>query len=65
MRQVPHVRRQAAPAAVEQRTLQVEAVDEWGNRATATRTLQVSPRANANAPQVAIRCLPGSVPPGL
>ncbi|HEY3566741.1 MAG TPA: carboxypeptidase regulatory-like domain-containing protein [Thermoanaerobaculia bacterium] len=46
-------------------SLQVEAVDEWGNRATATRTLQVSPRANANAPQVAILCLPGSVPPGL
>ena len=46
-------------------SLQVEAVDEWGNRATATRTLQVSPRANANAPQVAILCLPGAVPPGL
>ncbi len=46
-------------------SLQVEAADEWGNHATASRTIQVTPHANAHAPQVAIRCLPGSVPPGL
>ncbi len=45
--------------------LQIEAVDEWGNHGTASRNVQVAPRANANAPQVAIRCLPGAVPPGL
>ncbi|HEX4495559.1 MAG TPA: carboxypeptidase regulatory-like domain-containing protein, partial [Thermoanaerobaculia bacterium] len=46
-------------------SLQIDAVDEWGNHGTASRSLQVTPHANANAPQVALHCLPGGVPAGL
>jgi protocatechuate 3,4-dioxygenase beta subunit len=45
--------------------IEIEAVDEWGNHATASRTIHVSPHANANAPQVALRCLPGALAAGL
>ncbi len=46
-------------------TMELEVADTWGNAVESHRTVQVQPRSNVQAPQVALGCLTRQVVPGV